>query len=65
MRKIIHLSLIWCAVAALWLLLPTQEGFAQCSSGCSSIIAVPEPASLSLLVSGVAATLFALRRRRK
>jgi hypothetical protein len=68
MPKIVQLSLVWLVVAALYVLLVVQEGFAQptgCGVAGSQPCAVPEPGSLSLLVAGVAATLYIFRGRRK
>jgi hypothetical protein len=50
---------LFAIVAGLWLLIP-QESLAQ-----DGTIAVPEPGSLSLLASGVAATMYAFWRTRK
>jgi hypothetical protein len=51
---------LFAVIAGLWFLIP-QVGLAQ-ADGTTD---VPEPASLTLLASGVAATLFAVWRRRK
>jgi len=52
---------LFASIAALWLL-GTQAGLAdELPDG----VAVPEPASLSLLASGIAGALFAVWRGRK
>jgi hypothetical protein len=51
---------LFAVIAGLWLLMP-QVGLAQ-SDGTTP---VPEPASLTLLASGVAATMYAFWRKRK
>ena len=61
-RKIVQLSLISAAVVVGWLL-PIGPSFATCfATNCA--VEVPEPTSLSLLACGVAATFYALRRRK-
>jgi hypothetical protein len=68
MPRIVQLSLVWLVVAVLYVLLSVQEGFAIPTNGCgpagSLPCSVPEPGSLSLLVTGVAATLYIFRRRK-
>jgi hypothetical protein len=50
---------LFAVVAGLWLLIPQE------SSATDGATPVPEPASLSLLAGGVAATMYAVWRRRK
>jgi hypothetical protein len=52
---------LFAAIGALWFL-GTHVGFAETGD---TLTAVPEPASLSLLAGGVAATIYAVWRRRK